>query len=640
MNIIIPIGGIGERFKKNGYILPKPFININGTPMLKYVINSIKVQPSDNLIIIYNKELNNYDINNIIPSTAITYELGYYTSGAVETLLAFLSNYDISKLHSKTLICDCDTFYDIDITAICKKVSNNAVVCFQDNKMLPIYSYIRINDDNIITEIKEKQPISNLANTGAYFFYSIQTLFEYCNKVIQHNHKYNNEYYTSCTIDLMLRDNHIFNPIIIQSNDFHCVGTPQQLKIYALQDKKTRTQRFCFDIDNTLIISSNDYTINKPIEKNINYLRFLKSMGHTIILHTARRMKTHNGNVGKVMSDIAAKTLHSLHELNIPYDEIYFGKPYADFYIDDRAINAYHDLEKETGFYENNIKERDFNSISIEHFEVVTKKGEPTKIKAEIYYYNNIPNNLRPLFPLFIKSESASYTIEKINGINLSYLYVKENLTDDLFVRFLNTIHTLHQCNDSDITSDVIYEHYSERLQKRFQDPIYLNVQDSHIILNALITFFDLYKTHNKAVIRMIHGDPVFTNVLVNKDNEIKLIDMRGIVKNIPTIYGDVFYDYAKIYQSIMGYDEIMHNNFLPNKYKQSFKKILFNHIQEKYGEEYVLYVKMMAYTHIFTLLPLHSYDKSMKYVTLIDKCDIIDTLKHIQLSLEINNPQ
>jgi capsule biosynthesis phosphatase len=640
MNIIIPIGGIGERFKKNGYILPKPFININGTPMLKYVVNSIKLQPDDKLIIIYNKELNNYDITNIIPNTAITYELGYYTSGAVETLLAFLSNYDITKLHPKTLICDCDTFYDIDIIALCKKVSNNAVVCFQDNKMLPIYSYIRINDDNIITEIKEKQPISNLANTGAYFFSSVQTLFEYCNKVIQQNHKYNNEYYTSCTIDLMLRDNHIFNPIIIKPNDFNCVGTPQQLKIYALQDKQTRTQRFCFDIDNTLIISSNDYTINKPIEKNINYLRFLKSMGHTIILYTARRMKTHNGNVGKVMSDIAAKTLHSLHELDIPYDEIYFGKPYADFYIDDRAINAYHDLEKETGFYENNIKERDFNTISIEHLEVVTKKGEPTKIKAEIYYYNNIPNKLRILFPLFIKSDSCSYTIEKINGINLSYLYVKENLTDDLFLRFLHTIHTLHQCNESDITSNLIYEHYSERLQKRFQDAIYQSVPDSDILFNAIITFFDLYKTHNKAIIRMIHGDPVFTNVIVNKDNEIKLIDMRGIVKNIPTIYGDIFYDYAKIYQSLMGYDEIMHNNFLPNKYKESFKNILLHHIQENYGKEYVLYVKLMTYSHIFTLLPLHSYDKSMKYMTLIDKCDVIDTLKHIQSSLEINNPQ
>jgi len=61
-------------------------------------------------------------------------------------------------------------------------------------------------------------------------------------------------------------------------------------------------------------------------------------------------MKTHAGNVGAVVSDIGSVTLRQLDTFNIPYHEIYFGKPYADFYIDDKAVPALvDDLAKEIG---------------------------------------------------------------------------------------------------------------------------------------------------------------------------------------------------------------------------------------------------------------------------------------------------
>lgn len=56
-----------------------------------------------------------------------------------------------------------------------------------------------------------------------------------------------------------------------------------------------------------------------------------------------------------------------------------------------------------------------------------------------------------------------------------------------------------------------------------------------------------------------MHGDPVFTNVLINSQGKLKFIDMRGALGdgNI-TIKGDVFYDYGKVYQSLLGYDLIL----------------------------------------------------------------------------------
>ena len=56
-------------------------------------------------------------------------------------------------------------------------------------------------------------------------------------------------------------------------------------------------------------------------------------------------MKTHKGNCGKILADIGKITFDTLEKLNIPFDEIYFGKPYADFYIDDLAVSSFDILE-------------------------------------------------------------------------------------------------------------------------------------------------------------------------------------------------------------------------------------------------------------------------------------------------------
>lgn len=72
----------------------------------------------------------------------------------------------------------------------------------------------------------------------------------------------------------------------------------------------------------------------------------LKAAGHYIILQTARHMKTCGGDQGQVVAKIGKATLDWLEKNNVPYDEIYFGKPYADIYIDDLAhkFTAWEDI--------------------------------------------------------------------------------------------------------------------------------------------------------------------------------------------------------------------------------------------------------------------------------------------------------
>ena len=100
-----------------------------------------------------------------------------------------------------------------------------------------------------------------------------------------------------------------------------------------------KKHRYCFDIDKTILFWDKNYnncTVDKDIKRLINSLHM---SGHTIILHTARKMKTYKGNVRLARKSIEAKTKTQLEFFGIMYDEIYFGKPSADIYIDDKGIN-------------------------------------------------------------------------------------------------------------------------------------------------------------------------------------------------------------------------------------------------------------------------------------------------------------
>ena len=80
------------------------------------------------------------------------------------------------------------------------------------------------------------------------------------------------------------------------------------------------------------------YADLEPLPGAIEHIRELRAAGHYIIIYTARNMATCDGNVGKLMKNIGKITLDWLERYGIEYDEIYFGKPNANVYVDDRAM--------------------------------------------------------------------------------------------------------------------------------------------------------------------------------------------------------------------------------------------------------------------------------------------------------------
>lgn len=109
--------------------------------------------------------------------------------------------------------------------------------------------------------------------------------------------------------------------------------------------------RIVIDLDGTICHLKNEnqtYDQVLPISGVKEILENWKTQGHTIIIQTARNMATQNSNLGKVMKNIGLITLEWLQKHEIPYDEIYFGKPNGHIYIDDRAFrfNSWEDFSE------------------------------------------------------------------------------------------------------------------------------------------------------------------------------------------------------------------------------------------------------------------------------------------------------
>lgn len=236
MNIIIPLGGKGERFRKQGYDKPKPLIKVLDKEILFYVIDNLSINDEDKIFIIYNKDLNEYDFSNIIknkyPNITLI-KLDNDTKGASETVFIglneIINNYSFNK---KSILIDGDTFYTEDIINKFRIIDKNAVFFTKNYDINPVFSYIKIDDENNIIDIKEKNKISDNANTGAYAFDDINILYNYAKYVVDNDIRFNNECYTSCIISEMMNNNEPFLGIELNNNYVNVLGTPEQVANY------------------------------------------------------------------------------------------------------------------------------------------------------------------------------------------------------------------------------------------------------------------------------------------------------------------------------------------------------------------------------------------------------------------------
>ncbi|MDC0890150.1 hypothetical protein OAS87_02825, partial [Candidatus Pelagibacter ubique] len=113
----------------------------------------------------------------------------------------------------------------------------------------------------------------------------------------------------------------------------------------------------------------------------------------------------------------------------------------------------------------------------------------------------------------------------------------------------------------------------------------------------------------------VIHGDPVLSNIIKKNTNELVFLDPRGGQGDEFTIYGDINYDFSKVYQSLYGYENIILEKKIDHKYlkdlRDHFEKLLKS--DKKIND--INTIKYLTSSLYFSLVPFHDKKYASKFL-------------------------
>ena len=356
MNYLITAAGKGSRLISNGIKPPKPLVIVNGIELLIWSLSSFKFSSRDKLYIVTQKKdrvkkclLNK--IKNFFPQISINWlELEEIMNGQLLTTIKAIRYFSIK---GKILIHNCDTSYKISNNL--EEIDKNyfgAIPYFVsegDN-----WSFLKTNQGGeLISEVQEKKRISSKCSVGTYFFRSSEELLELTkNYFLSINKNSIPEFYISPVYDYAIKQGK--NILAIKASYVKIFGTIEEIcASFDLSANEIKGENgfsghqrktLIVDIDKTICNSppQKDYSKCKPIKTVCSKLIEEDLKGTYIILYTSRNVRTFKGNVGLINKYTSVELTEWLKNNNIPYDEIYFNKPwgFGDLnYIDDKFLS-------------------------------------------------------------------------------------------------------------------------------------------------------------------------------------------------------------------------------------------------------------------------------------------------------------
>lgn len=233
LNVLIPMAGAGSRFEKAGYTFPKPLIDVKGRPMIQVVVESMNIDA--NFIYIVQKshrEKYNLDtlLNLITPNCKIV-EVDGVTEGAACTVLLAK---ELIDNNNPLILSNSDQFIEWNSTDFMYQMNekgfDGGIICFEATH--PKWSFARTDENGIITEIAEKNPISNQATAGVYYWKHGSDFVKYAEQMIQKNVRVNNEFYVAPVFNEAIEDGKILFNYEIPSQNMWGLGTPEDLNYY------------------------------------------------------------------------------------------------------------------------------------------------------------------------------------------------------------------------------------------------------------------------------------------------------------------------------------------------------------------------------------------------------------------------
>lgn len=223
LNVIIPIAGSSDEFTNAGYFYPKPIIEIKGKPMIQWVIESLKtIKNSFKLIFIIKEEHSSkYHLDNTLRLLHPNCEIIQLKEDTKGGLCSVLMTIDSISEEDPMLILNGDQIIHVDFQDIINTwVSKNVdagVITFPS--VHPRWSYVLENEGKII-QTAEKNPISNTAVAGCYYFKNAQFFFQNAFRTILKDDQVNGSFYISSVLNEYILNNYQVGNIGINKKDF------------------------------------------------------------------------------------------------------------------------------------------------------------------------------------------------------------------------------------------------------------------------------------------------------------------------------------------------------------------------------------------------------------------------------------
>ena len=229
-NVLIPMAGHGSRFQKAGYTLPKPLIDVQGIPMIQKVVDNLNIDA--NYIFVVQREHEKYDVSSklkaIDPDCKIIYVDSVTEGAACTTLLA--KKYIDNDKH--LLLANSDQYVEWDSNRFYYQMTDQkldaGMVTFKANH--PKWSFAKLGNDGYVAEVAEKNPISDIATAGIYYWCKGSDYVKYAEQMIQKNIRVNNEFYVCPVFNEAIQDK---KKIAVHNIEkMWGLGTPEDLKEY------------------------------------------------------------------------------------------------------------------------------------------------------------------------------------------------------------------------------------------------------------------------------------------------------------------------------------------------------------------------------------------------------------------------
>ena len=231
MNVLIPMAGAGSRFATAGFALPKPLIDVNGKPMIQLVTENLDIAVH-HIFIVQKEHYEKYQLQQLLsaisPACTIV-QVDEMTQGAAcTTLLAkeFINN------DERLIICNSDQVFEWEshqfMNEMLKDEIDGGILTFKGTH--PKWSFAKLGDDGLVTEVAEKKPISNIATAGVYYWKRGADYVKYAEQMISKNIRTNNEFYVCPVYNEACQDNKRIS--IFHIDKMWGLGTPEDLAHY------------------------------------------------------------------------------------------------------------------------------------------------------------------------------------------------------------------------------------------------------------------------------------------------------------------------------------------------------------------------------------------------------------------------